>query len=483
MTTKNRGVAMCGVMALCGGAGALGGVQPDGFVPGQVVVRVEDECNAEAVLAGYPVVVLAVVEGGSRPYYLLGLPEGAGVFEYINILEDDDCIKDAEPNFEVGDPDPGTQDFFFGSTSPEFWSQPAIDILDLRHPPQFEGPVSPPTTDVIVAIVDTGVDASHPLLAGAAVLGGYAFVSCSGGDVPCDTGPGESIDQVGVGLVGGHGTFVAGLVHLVAPEAAILPIKVMEPGGVSSGFQVAQGMQAAIDFSLLPENAGKRMVINVSLGTTSPADPIADMIEVAQLNNILVVASAGNDGVEAKRYPAGFTTGGDAVPGGVVAVGATGNDDTLAAFSNYGSWLTLTAPGVDVKSITPGQFSASSGSSFSTAIVTGAVARARGYAPQLAPQQLVNVLKDSCDPVVLAGPELAGKVGAGRLNIGTLMAAVGGEAPLVSGDLDGSGVVDSGDLNMVLAVFGASSAIGDLTGDGLVGSEDLNQILAGFGGQ
>lgn len=188
---------------------------------------------------------------------------------------------------------------------------------------------------VTVAVLDTGVDYTHPDLAGA-VDKGHDFVS--GGGDPKD--------------VYGHGTHVAGIIGArkdngvgivgVAPGCRILAIKVLGVGGGSGLFSVARGIKAAADHG---KKTGQKVVINLSLGSSLPVDPINYMMGwYAARQGALLVAAAGNDngpiGTPAKiKY--------------YLAVAATDPKDGKATFSNFGPQLAISAPGVDIFATTP----------------------------------------------------------------------------------------------------------------------------------
>src|SRR5512140_929764 len=137
---------------------------------------------------------------------------------------------------------------------------------------------------VIVAVLDTGVDPTHPLLA-SHLLPGYDFVD---GDTDPTESP-DGIDSDGDGVVDealGHGSHVTGIVALVAPDAKILPLRVLDNDGWGDAVDIAR----AIDYARL---RGAR-VINLSLGMLTEDHLIAEAIARARLAGAVVVASAGN---------------------------------------------------------------------------------------------------------------------------------------------------------------------------------------------
>lgn len=183
---------------------------------------------------------------------------------------------------------------------------------------------------ITVAIVDTGIDLDHPELAGRLVEG-YDFVD---DDAIADDGPdGRDDDEDGdVDEGAGHGTHVAGIVALVAPDANLMPVRVLDTEGVGDYFDIVAGIVYAADHGA--------QVINLSLSGADAADFLETAIRYAQGRGALVVAAAGAYDVQ---YPARYA--------GVVSVGATDKRDHVAAFSDFrAGQVTVFAPGVSIYS-------------------------------------------------------------------------------------------------------------------------------------
>lgn len=176
--------------------------------------------------------------------------------------------------------------------------------------------------DVIIAVLDSGVDLDHPELVDR-VVAGYDFVNDD--DDPTD-------DH-------GHGTHVAGIIAATAnngigavgvcPGCSLMPVKVLDSSNVGSWSTVADGIVYAVDHGA--------KIINLSLGGTAKTQVVADAIDYAADQGVLVIAAAGNIRTDAPFYPAALDT--------VVAVSATRDDDTRWSLSNYGEWIDISAPG------------------------------------------------------------------------------------------------------------------------------------------
>lgn len=252
----------------------------------------------------------------------------------------------------------------------------------------------------VVAVIDTGVDADHPDLAGL-VLPGWDFVS----DTPTSTDRSY------------HGTFVSSMITAhrgngvgVAPtveDLRILPATVCAPS--CSYGDIAEAIVWAMDQGV--------DVINMSLGGPDVSDVMQVVIDAARAEGILVVASAGNSGDKGNpvNYPAALD--------GVIGVGATAEGDVATSWASFGDWVDVAAPGQAVVGLTPNTTSLSSGSgtSFSAPMVSAALALVRNAAPDLTVSQIESLLVDSARDVHTAGWDP--RTGHGVLDMVALLAA------------------------------------------------------------
>jgi type VII secretion-associated serine protease mycosin len=224
----------------------------------------------------------------------------------------------------------------------------------------------------LVAIVDTGVDTSHPDLVGH-TLPGYNVVQP--GTPPTDQD--------------GHGTFVAGVVAANANNAVgvagttwngmVLPVKVFT-GDVAFDSDTAVGIRYAADHGA--------KVINLSLGGPGDSPILHDAVAYAASRNVVVVAASGNTGDKVPQFPAAYPE--------VLAVGATDEAGALTDFSSYGDWLDLAAPGFNIVSTyLGGSYAIGDGTSFAAPIVSGIAALVRARFPNLTAAQVADRLRHS----------------------------------------------------------------------------------------
>ncbi|GAB4438436.1 MAG: S8 family peptidase [Chloroflexi bacterium OHK40] len=248
---------------------------------------------------------------------------------------------------------------------------------------------------IVVAVLDTGVDASHPDLEGK-VLPGYNVFS-GGADAGDDNGHGTAV----AGLIAArsdNGSGIAGICW----ECRILPVKVLSARGSGDDAGVAAGIRWAAD-------NGAR-VINLSLGGEGESQLLREAVDYATSKGIVVVAASGNERESGNpvSYPAAYPN--------VMAVGATGNGDTITGFSNTGDYLDIAAPGVGLWTTLPGgQYGPPNGTSFSSPYVAGAAALVLSLRPDLGWYDVACVLQASADDKGIPGKD--DEYGWGRLNL------------------------------------------------------------------
>jgi subtilisin family serine protease len=239
--------------------------------------------------------------------------------------------------------------------------------------------------DGIVAIIDTGVDTSHPVLK-PVLVSGYDFTrNTNGGNEKGDVTQSTAavldgaepayvnqstaavLDQSTAAVLDnpdyaafGHGTMTAGVVHLVAPTAKIMPLKAFGPDGAGYVSDVMRAVYYA------QKNGAK--IISMSFSFPTASNELTNALNSVSSKGLILVASAGNDGKKITVYPASNDN--------VIGVGSTDDNDQQSSFSNYGTQVVwMAAPGEGVVTTYPyGTYAAAWGTSFSAPFVAGTAA-------------------------------------------------------------------------------------------------------------
>jgi subtilisin family serine protease len=282
----------------------------------------------------------------------------------------------------------------------------------------------PGSPSVTVAVVDTGVSATHPELAGR-LLTGYDTVDLGIGPL-----------AVGLELIGdisgpdiapddevGHGTHVTGVIAAagrrlprgLSGDCVALPVRVLA-GAVSSAGGRPFGVGSLTDIDLGVKLAADRRarVVNLSLGTPAtevdPDGPVphADVCAYAERRGLVLVAAAGNDGTAVPYFPAVLPT--------VLAVGSVGSDGHRSSFSNTGAHVKIHAPGDDIVGLGLQGYRRSSGTSHAAPFVSSAaallVAHAERLGQPLDPQTVRDLLIRTATARVDRGPAVLDAAGA-----------------------------------------------------------------------
>ncbi len=200
----------------------------------------------------------------------------------------------------------------------------------------------------------------------------------------------------------GHGTLVAGLLHAVAPEAVLVPVRAFDIQGNSTLFLATAAVYAAVEQDV--------DVINMSFSIGEDSDAFRRALDFAWSHGVVLVASVGNENRYADDvYPAAYPH--------VIGVAATERkDDYLAPFSNYGNAVEVVAPGRGVVSTFPGSlYATASGTSFSAPLVSGAVALLMSVGDRADKAALKTVV--TADSIDDDNPQFRGMLGRGRINL------------------------------------------------------------------
>jgi subtilisin family serine protease len=372
----------------------------------------------------------------------------------LNLLQALLGIQSVEPDYLLPLPHPNSGNIpsglydtapmnYYGST---VWhgyaAQPAAQIIrlqDAQNGFRIAG-------SGIVAVIDTGVDTSHPVLY-PVLLPGYDFTRNQPGasewlDAPqlqdsiADSSNNQApayvqqssvavLDQSSVAVLDGgpyaafgHGTMTAGCVHLVAPKANILPLKAFTSNGTGYLSNIVAALYYAVQH--------KANVVNMSFDLASSSPSLTQAVSYANKAGVVLVAAAGNEDTSASVYPAALTSY-------VVGVASTTDWDSRSSFSNYGSkdvWIA--APGENIITTFPGgTYASASGTSFSSPIVAGTASLLLS-----AKQQAIN--QSQAASALSHGRPLSSDLNHGRLDVYQAVSAWINNSGSTSGSGSGS---------------------------------------------
>ncbi len=259
---------------------------------------------------------------------------------------------------------------------------------------------------VVVAVLDTGLDPSHPEFAGKTIAGWDFFNN--------DADPSDD---------NGHGTHVAGVAGALTNNAlgiasigratTIMPVKVLNQYAGGNHATAASGVLWAVD-------NGAR-IINLSLGSAATSATLESAINYAFDHGVLVVAAAGNGNTATPFYPAAYVN--------TMAIGGTDSVDARYSMSNFGTWLDMMAPGVSIYSTNwgPSAYNTRTGTSQAAPHVSAVAALMLALDDTLTPTYLRDMLQSSALDLGAAG--LDTMFGYGRLDAAAAVVLAGGVPP------------------------------------------------------
>jgi subtilisin family serine protease len=291
-------------------------------------------------------------------FTLVSVPKGTELVTVAKKLLKHTVIEFVEPNYEA--------EKTFVPSDPGYKNQWYLQKIQM--PKAWD--VTKGSADITVAVIDGGVQTSHPDLKGKIVS---PFNAVTGGN----TFPGDV-----------HGTHVAGIIAAstnkvgvtgIVPNVKIMPINAFQ-GSSANMFDIANAIIYAAD-----KGAN---VINMSLGSYSYSYLVDYATSYAKSKGAILIAAAGNSDTYLETYPAALSS--------VIAVSATNKIDRITGFSNYGNYIDLAAPGEDIYSTVSGSsYNFLSGTSMAAPTVSGVAALILSKNPLLTPDQVGNILKKS----------------------------------------------------------------------------------------
>jgi subtilisin family serine protease len=403
------------------------------------IIQVKSKADATALCTQYGVQLTDsipelneyLVKGSAANLALLAKDKNVASIEYNVVVQISETTMLNESTVALLDPstvsllDGGSEGWSGGSTiSSAMLHQAALQKIG------FDASLAlgSPTT---VAVIDTGIDYLHPMLAGS-TLPGHNFIDenrsadelldldpataallLARGNNPAQNGSTPAVlnpstvailDPALVALINaqpskyfGHGTMVSGLIHVINPEALIMPLKVFDRTGMGTSFRIAKAVVYAAKQGV--------QVINMSFSLDSPSSLVDDALEFAAHQNVTLVASIGNSNAKVdKNYPSSYPR--------VIGVAATTLNDVKASFSNYGPAADVSAPGEALISPYPGGFYALwSGTSAAAALVSGEAALMWSHR-DLSPGDITGRVRDKVDSL-----HDKYQLGKGRINL------------------------------------------------------------------
>ena len=379
--------------------------EPAAYEPGQIIVK----------LASLPLLTILDVNltygtntitslTNQSKVYLLQVPPGTTAEQLVQNMAGDSRLVYAELNHIHTTPEDSSTNRTYGwgeSSDPGPYTQPG-DWAAAHSISQGNG--------VIVAVLDSGVQWDHPAFANRLDPLSFDFID---GDIWPDE-EADGVDNDGDGLVDesyGHGTHVAGIVHLAAPDSLLMILRVLDSDGRGNDFRTAD--------AILYAAMNGAQVINLSLGTSAPSITLREAVKQAAEMGVVVVAAAGNMDNSEPQYPAAELC--------ALAVTSTDHEGYKSDFATYGSWVDVAAVGENIYSTFPGsQYAWWSGTSMSTPFVSGQAALLLGRVSSLSLNQIGVLIGGTADSLDTLNPGYVGLLGKGQIDIQASLAALTG---------------------------------------------------------
>ncbi len=430
------------------------GAWPGGYKPDELVCKMQPGSDIDVINTTYGTTIKNQLQ--ETHCYLLRVQSGADAESLAVVINARPDVIYCRPNFYLAAPEPyqRSQPFLDLTAVGDFELQMAAVTLDLAAVQEITV-----GTDEKIAVIDGGVDFEFPLfgIGSGEVMSGWDYV---------DNDP-VAFDEPG-GACSGHGTFVAGILRLVAPEATIISYRVLDTTGEGDGYNIAAAVVQAVNDSCC--------AINLSLGMVGDNDALDDALQFAKENDVMVVAAAGNDSSGNNLifpFPASRTNS--------IAVAALDSMNLKADFSNYGEKVDICAPGTGIYApCTDNLYGWWDGTSFATPFISGLVALMHSVNPHLDWVDIHNIIRQTATDVDSLNPDYAGLLGGGLVN---MTEALDKAVPFIGGDANRDRELNIFDVTYIIGYLYQGDlaplpvAVADVDLDGTINIFDIVYMI------
>jgi subtilisin family serine protease len=352
----------------------------------QVIVQLNSTEKIETINQIYATTTVRHLPGNAT--YLLQAPPEINLTELVARMQSDSRVAFAEANYKTYLIETAQIFIYLDQTANlQIDNQPikATNQWALERIGLAKAHALSKGANIKIAVLDSGVMPNHPALTNK-LLPGYNVMEQNN----------DASDSTG------HGTFVAGLLAQVAPEAKILPVKVVGSSGYGTVADEIEGIYYAV--------AQGAKIINISLSLYQPSKSLFTAVQYAQNKGAILVASVGNQNLNQPRYPAAYPQ--------VIGVAATNRQNQKASYSNYGNSVGLAAPGVELYSTHwQGGYGYGEGTSFATPQVASGLALVWASRPDWQANKVSAQLTQHAQNLGQSDPVYGQLLGRGLINL------------------------------------------------------------------
>ena len=398
----------------------------DCFAPNQIIIKIEDGLNLDSLLEEFGADIIDSIPE-KDVYLALRTTYSYDLQEIIDSLHAKPGIIFVQPNFLIGlpeacqiaqaFPDDDAPSHLVGFSPPDYYGDTGAYVIE-----SDQANLLARGENIIVAVIDNGIDYNHDLYGGSFAGSGYDLID------------NDTLAAEEPGSLYGHGTFICGIIKRVAPDCRFLPIRAFDCNGYTDVFMIAEAVYLAIN------DPCDVNIINMSFGLYTDNSVLQQAINDALMAGITLVAAPGNDNSSRFHYPGAYP--------GVIAVSAIDSLDNVTAFSNYGPYIDVCAPGENIYSALPDtlMWGIWSGTSFSAPMVTGVCALILSLNPLLSPLEMEQNIRFTADRELQWGMVEApdDEYGYGCVN------ALNPVIYWKKGDVDNSGSIDIIDVTCLI---------------------------------